>query len=184
MTEDIKVLKIPRDDAQESELVTHFRSIAEVFASVPYTVAVELCFTCLKEGENITGKANNPSDRNRFCSDECEAVFDRRWKLYKERTVALRFTTEAKASTDSPSVQRRRAAPKTKRIGKPGGPRCGTCGNHPRSREHQVQCVGGVARIPHKPDIAKTPGQRAAPKCSRCGEHPRSASHRNGECKP
>jgi endogenous inhibitor of DNA gyrase (YacG/DUF329 family) len=84
-----KLLKLPRADASESELIKHFAAVGKVFASVPHDVALDLCNTCTKDGENVTGKKDNPAGRNRFCSDECEAVFTRRWALYAAHHALL-----------------------------------------------------------------------------------------------
>lgn len=76
------VLKIPPPNASEAELVAHFIKAGTAFAQAPYADAIYLCLTCNRLGENTTGKKENPAGRNRFCSDECEAVFTRRWTLY------------------------------------------------------------------------------------------------------
>lgn len=132
-----KPLKLPSADANEHELVAHFSMVGTIFASVSHEVALDLCNTCCRDGENVTGKKNNPGDRNRFCSDECEALFVRRWALYTARRAELP-EGEAKMVGDSPSVARRKAAPKTKRVGRPGGPKCGKCHAHPRSAKHKA----------------------------------------------
>ncbi len=168
---EIPVLKIPRADAEESELIAHFRVTAAWFSTVSYDKAIDLCFTCLKDGENVTGKASSPSGRNRFCSDECEAVFDRRWKLYQERHGLL--TTASKQTTDSPSAKRRQVARRvTQQVVAPNAV------NY--LFEHDMKLPDTAAYAGHEQKALGT--KRAAPKCSRCGEHPRSASHRTGEC--
>ena len=137
MKNDIKVLHLPKADASESELVEHFKKVGGIFACITYDVAIYLCITCCKDGENTFGKKGSASDRNRFCSAECEALWERRWALYATRKGVLKVAE--KQQGDSPSVERRKAT-KTKRVGRPGGPKCGRCGQHPRSATHREQC--------------------------------------------
>lgn len=82
---DYPVLALPKPDATEGELSAHFKQVGLVLASAPYDDAIHLCLTCCRIGENVTGKKNSPSGRNRFCSDACEAAYDRRWTLYAAR---------------------------------------------------------------------------------------------------
>ena len=81
----IEPMQLPTTDASEAELIEHFRQVQNVLACVPYEDAIHLCGVCTKLGENMTGKTSNSSGRNRFCSFECEAVFERRWTTYKAR---------------------------------------------------------------------------------------------------
>lgn len=76
------VLKIPPPTASEAELVKHFVESSKAFALTQYEDSIHLCLTCNRIGENTCGKHGNPGGRHRFCSPECEAVFNRRWALY------------------------------------------------------------------------------------------------------
>jgi hypothetical protein len=94
----IPILTLPAADASENELVEHFKKSAIVLACLPYDDAVHCCLTCCKLGENITGKKDNPAGRNRFCSDECEARFTRRWALYNASRAPEKGKTNAVTS--------------------------------------------------------------------------------------
>lgn len=66
----------PAPDATASQLREHFVLTNTHFALLVYEDAIHTCLVCGLLGENKCGKANSPSGRNRFCSDECEAVFN------------------------------------------------------------------------------------------------------------
>lgn len=66
----------PSLDASHNELREHFVTAGAVFAMLNHEDALHSCLVCGLLGENVNGKDKNPGGRNRFCGDECEAVFD------------------------------------------------------------------------------------------------------------
>lgn len=82
------ILAIPSPESSFNELREHFKITNARLACLPHEDAIHACLTCLRQGENTCGKTGNPAGRNRFCSGECEAVFETLERKRPKITVA------------------------------------------------------------------------------------------------